>query len=385
MSLKRLKFTHAGRLTLFRTALLPRFPLLSLAFLLACSPGEVRQYRVAKEAAPPVKKVSQPADGLKYTTPAGWKVEAASGMRKASLSVPGGGDVSIVSLPGQAGDLKDNVNRWRGQVGLPPEPDLAKIQQDLRKLTVADTPAWQMELYSPAGQPDKAMRVALFEKGGQTWFIKLAGPAALVKAQGPAFELFASSLQLPLSEAPFAAADAGNAAAPPAGMPPANAPNAGSDMAAVPLPKNPTDVKLEYQKPADWSEDPPSGMRVASFKYQQGGKSCDVSVLSLAGDGGGLLSNTNRWRQQLEMAPTDNEGLKNEVKDIVIDGNKGYQMALYSGLEGDGMLVALIEQGEQTWFIKMMGPSALIKTQEANFSAFISSLRFRKANPHGQT
>ena len=60
---------------------------------------------------------------LEYKRPGGWQEAPPGEMRAASFRVAGKdgkqADVSVVPLPGLAGSDLDNVNRWRGQVGLP--------------------------------------------------------------------------------------------------------------------------------------------------------------------------------------------------------------------------------------------------------------------------
>lgn len=340
--------------------------------LIGCAPEEIKQYRVAKAADPPA--VAMPAaatdEPLTYSVPAGWEKQPNSEMRSASFRTPDGGDMSVVKLPGTAGDLTGNVNRWRGQVGLPPA-DADTIQKSVSATTLDGAQGIALELYSPVGQPDKAMRVALVEKEGVTWFFKLAGTAKAVKAQAEAFKTFTASVKIKKGES-FGT----QAALPP--MPPADS-GAGSNMGGAgmpPIEPQKTDTRLTYKVPTTWTEKEPGSIRIASFAVSQDNLVGDVSIVNLAGDGGGLLSNTNRWRQQLEMAPTDQEGLKNSVKDITVDGNKGYFLALYTGMQGQGMLVALIEQGGQTWFVKMTAPSELAQRQEQTFQTFVKSLQF---------
>lgn len=375
---------HSKRLLLRKSPLSLGLVLLTLAPLTACAPEEVKQYRVAKVSAAPAMALSDASadEGLTYTAPADWQKMPAGGMRKLSFSLKGGGDFSLVTLPGNAGDLKGNLNRWRGQVGLPPLEDPAEIAKSVRAFTVSGSEGIALELYAPEGQPDKAMRVVLVEKEGANWFFKLAGPRELVKAQAKAFETFMASVKIKAGASAQMPALTEGQAMP--GQPPV-APNAdpNSDMNAPGLPKmepQATNTKLTYTLPATWKEKPVGNIRVASFEVKQGeGQSAllgDVSIVSLAGDGGGLLNNTNRWRKQLEMVPTDQAGLKNAVKDIQIAGHKGYFMALYSGMEGQGMLIAMVEQGGQTWFIKMVAPAKLIQSQESDFLAFVKSIAF---------
>lgn len=353
---------------------------LLLPGLSACQPGEIKQYRVAKapESAPPrvLPAADSSSGALDFVAPLGWEPEPATGMRLASLKIAGGGDVSVVTLPGHAGDLKDNVNRWRGQVALPPLESQAEIESGVKRVQIDGVEAIAMSLYAPDGAADNAMHIALLEKNGINWFFKLAGSRELVQGQTEAFNAFLASVRLPGSGPPRPAAN--NAANAAANMPPSGSdPHAGMNpMDAAALTPQRTDTELSYTLPASWQEKTPSAMRIGSFEIKGEQGVGDVSIVSLAGDGGGLLSNTNRWREQLEMAPTDSEGLRNLVKDIEVDGHKGYFMALYTGLEGNGMLVALVEQGGQTWFIKMTAPAALVQAQEADFQTFVRSIRF---------
>jgi hypothetical protein len=73
------------------------------------------------------------ADALAWKLPKGWTEARAGGMRFATLkpSTPGKVDVSVVMLPGAAGGELPNVNRWRGQIGLPPVDEASRAQ--LRK------------------------------------------------------------------------------------------------------------------------------------------------------------------------------------------------------------------------------------------------------------
>ena len=72
-------------------------------------------------AAPPQTTSAPP---IKWTTPEGWTEVPPSSMRYASFSAPAdeGGkiDISVVTFPGDGGSDADNVNRWRGQMGLAP-------------------------------------------------------------------------------------------------------------------------------------------------------------------------------------------------------------------------------------------------------------------------
>ena len=346
-------------------------PLLSLCLILAfvgCKPEEIKQYKVAKVQASAVKTTANTqTQSFTYTMPKSWQDLGASGMRQAAFKTPDGGEVTVVSLPGQAGDLKGNVNRWRGQVGLPPVQNDSEYLKEIKAIQVDKLPAISLELHAPEGQPDKSMKVVLMEANGKSWFFKLAGPRKSIQSQSEALTQFTESIHFASSQDLERSAPADN---------PSTSNNA---MSSAMLPAVKDNTRLVYNLPQGWQEKPGNPMRKASFEVQNAqGDPGDVSIVTLAGDGGGLLQNANRWRQQLEMAPTDDTGLKNSVKDIEVAGNKGYFMKLFTGLEGNGMLVALIEREGQTWFIKMTGPSPLIEAQESPFMTFLKSLRFEE-------
>jgi len=131
----------------------------------------------------------RPNAPLAWTLPKGWSQEVAGGMRYATLkppaSVPGRVDVSVVVLPGPAGGELANVNRWRGQIGLPPlgDGELAAARKMVR------SPAGELALYDFTSEGEKKSRMvaALAEVDGSTWFLKLAGDAEPVGTVRPDF------------------------------------------------------------------------------------------------------------------------------------------------------------------------------------------------------
>ncbi|MBI3297180.1 MAG: hypothetical protein HYZ75_03385 [Elusimicrobia bacterium] len=130
---------------------------------------------------------------LAWKAPAGWTEKAAAGMRRATFAVPGGAgaaDLSIISLPGDAGGELANVNRWRAQVGLGPW-DEAAFKKAAE--TVA-SPAGRFIVVDLAG-PAQRMLAAMTTRGGETWFFKLVGPDQTVGAARPAFKTFLAGVR----------------------------------------------------------------------------------------------------------------------------------------------------------------------------------------------
>jgi hypothetical protein len=123
---------------------------------------------------------------------------------------------------------------------------------------------------SSSAEATDRMLAAVLPEGDRAWFFKVAGPTALV-----------DSLAEPVNE--FFA-----------GVRPA---------AGGPHPK--------WQLPTGWQEQAGAGMRAATIVIPTSGKPLELSVTALPWSGapGELLGNVNRWRGQLQLAPTDATGL----------------------------------------------------------------------------
>jgi hypothetical protein len=126
-------------------------------------------------------------DALKWKLPAGWGESFPGGMRFATFKVPGAGkiDGSVVTLPGDAGGELSNVNRWRGQIGLPPTDavGLAAARSAVK------TAVGLANVYDFTSDGSKKSRLiaAILMVDGSAWFIKLTGDAEPVTAARPAF------------------------------------------------------------------------------------------------------------------------------------------------------------------------------------------------------
>jgi hypothetical protein len=188
--------------------------LVAACLLASCKDREIATYRAPKDPAPtmPMPGSAAPAagdsmaatavptgsDSLSWTAPASWTAKAPGAMRKGSFSVKGDGgaeaDLSITAFPGDTGGLLANLNRWRGQVSLPP---LAEGQLDgVIEHLDADTLHFEIVDFvgSAKGAPTRLLG-AVLSRPGETWFFKLMGPDALVAAQKNEFETFLRSVK----------------------------------------------------------------------------------------------------------------------------------------------------------------------------------------------
>lgn len=172
--------------------------------LVGCSDKEIRVYRAPKDsavvlAAPadsPAVQAQTPSSGeipqsqsggptLTWDPPSDWRAKGGDAIRRASFSIGNdrsAAEVAITVFPGDAGGVLANVNRWRGQVGLPPV-DQRDLNSAVSTLDAADIHFVVVE----ASGTSKSLVAAMAPWGGATWFFKLSGDRKAVAQASPAF------------------------------------------------------------------------------------------------------------------------------------------------------------------------------------------------------
>ena len=409
----------------------------AITLLAGCDDKDIKTYRVSKEttdsAPQAVQKpmdapVSSPKEAVApktagpatdFQTPKNWESQPPSSMRLASFLVKGDGgtvaDVSLIILGGGAGTTLDNVNRWLGQLGQPPiaTDRLSSISQQivtaLGEVTIVDLEGLPQ---GADAAKDGRILAALVMRKEDTWFFKMRGNAALVKAEKEHFLEWVRSAtpgprpdavgatqtgSIPSGQMPADAthADAMKATAVPSGQMPADATHADAmKAAAVPSGPMPTDAthadamkaaansegeraqaKIRWEAPKDWKSAPVSGMRYASFTTESAtGDKGDISVVMLSGRSGSDLDNVIRWRQQLGLATVTEEELKSLVVRL---GNDLSSMSLVDLVAADHrMLAGWLRHGEDAWFFKYTGPSTFVEAEKEKFLGFLRSVKF---------
>jgi len=140
---------------------------------------------------------------LKWDTPEGWSEAPASSMRDVNLTFgPDGiGECYVARLPGAAGGLESNINRWRKQMG---QDDLSDEEiASLPKIDIFGVPASLVSIDGnftgmggKATIEDARMLGAVLMTPNGALFVKMTGPKDLVAANRKAFEDFTASLRL---------------------------------------------------------------------------------------------------------------------------------------------------------------------------------------------
>lgn len=287
-----------------------------------------------------IESVKFDGDRPQWTLPAKWREETTPGaMRYATLfiEVEGGAkplELAVMMLPGEQ-NVADNVNRWRGQVQLPPE-SAADAEKSAVELKTSAGPARWVDLtgeYVPGG-------------GGM-------GPFMGGGARGPA----SGGPAMPADHPPFASGNPGGPASSPGGA----------------LPESP----VKYELPSGWSPSPPSQFSVVAFNIVHEGKQARVTVSSASGD---LLSNINRWRGQIQVPPIDQNTLDNVLTKMKVDGRDASYIELLGPAKPDGQAsiygVVVTDTPQSSWFVKMTGDASLNLRERERFLKFVASLMF---------
>lgn len=150
-------------------------------------------------------------------------------------------------------------------------------------------------------------------------------------------------------------------------------------------PKSGDRPHIHWRLPSGWEERPLSGMRVGSFRVVGENKEeADISIIPLAGSGGGELENVNRWRSQIGLEPITATQLP-EISEKVSIGNAEGSMLDLLGTNQESkkperMLAATLASGSTTWFFKMTGPDALVSSQKGAFRDFLKFIQFHDAS-----
>jgi hypothetical protein len=149
-------------------------------------------------AAPGMPPPSAAKGSLKWSLPKGWSEQPGGGtMRFATFKAPFAGklEATVVVLPGQAGGELANVNRWRGQIGLPGF-DQAGLTQ-ARKVLKTKAGALNVYDFTSEGQAKSRMVAGYISTpDGNTWFLKMTGDADPVAKAKPDFMTILGSVRL---------------------------------------------------------------------------------------------------------------------------------------------------------------------------------------------
>jgi len=173
-------------------------------------------------------------------------------------------------------------------------------------------------------------------------------------------------------------------------------PRTGAGMAgdmSMPVNSSPVDIEVTWTLPEGWMpKDSANSMRVGSFLAPDPSlvnmgamdpRAVDVSVVQLAGDGGGLKANIMRWMGQVGIKATQeemDEFVDTAVRFKTLTGQEGLFVDLTEKLSGDmtqskTIFGAVVQTETYTVFVKGMGDQSRVEAVKPVMVEFCKSLR----------
>lgn len=137
-----------------------------------------------------------------WQVPDGWTLKPGMPMRDLSFAFGENeeGECYLSRLPGAGGGLTANVNRWRGQMGLPAITDAEVLALPKRVMfgldaTFVDISGSFSGMGGGAAKENYRMLGVIVASESGAVFVKMTGPAELIAANQPKFDAFCASLQ----------------------------------------------------------------------------------------------------------------------------------------------------------------------------------------------
>ncbi len=138
---------------------------------------------------------------------------------------------------------------------------------------------------------------------------------------------------------------------------------------------------IHYKTPAGWTEEQPGGMRAARFSVPaKQGPQIDVSVIPLPGITASKTDIVNLWREQIRLGPIKESDLSDAIQKVNVGSDQGEMFdmvstdAIIEEKHKARILVAMLNQGQTTWFFKMTGEDESVRDQKSAFLEFLGSV-----------
>ncbi len=338
--------------------------LAGMALLLSgCGKSEITSYDVPKEELDELIASGRSPDGtapqINWLKPESWEPLPLTAFRKGNfqyspnnsdLSV----DISVSSLPGEAGQLIQVANNWRAQLNLKPA-SRRELDSQLSNRQIGEFEMEILDIKTEASA-EKNLRTigAYFRNEDQSWQIKISGDAEVVEAQASQFYAFLRSLSFTKSKG--VAIESGNL-----------------DTAS----------NLKFEAPEGWTPLPNSPYRVANYSIKiEGHPVANFSISAFPGESGGIMANVNRWRRQVGLSEWTSRQIarkasrlsSGELEFLLFDLKPETESE--KEVASDRILAAILNRNNTTWFFKMRGDPFLIETQRNRFKGLLNSVAF---------
>lgn len=165
------------------------------------APGEGHGEEATEEPQqePVPEDVTFTANGFQFTVPSTWSDGGPASMRTLNFRISAETECYLVVLPGEAGGLVPNLNRWQGQMGLDPlsEEEVEALPRALFLGEEAYLLQADGDYVGMDGMPhaDMTMLAMVLMREDDSLFLKMIGPEKEVVGQRESFLRLASTLE----------------------------------------------------------------------------------------------------------------------------------------------------------------------------------------------
>ncbi len=345
-------------------------------------------------------KLSLGDDGrAHWKVPDGWKEEAGgNAMRAATIVIPNEKQkpleitVNVASWSGTQESVLANVNRWRGQLQLPPvgPQQLAEVMHESnagdRKITIVDikgrfktgsmTPPFASGAFGPLATGSRNSNLPpghppIDGLGGE-------GASGLPPGHPPIGDVNGN---LPADHPPIGDANATL----PAGHPPVD--SAAESPAGLVPDETPVGDVPTFTAPSSWKQLPASGFHKAELAVADGKQQARVTFIDFPVNEGPMIAdpllNINRWRREVGLPEIQQDALPGVTEKLEISGKPAIFAAMIpdaakseQSKDDKATLAALVKNGDRIWFIKMMGSHDLVAAHKDEFKKFLKTVKF---------
>ena len=132
-----------------------------------------------------------------------------------------------------------------------------------------------------------------------------------------------------------------------------------------------------WSVPNDWEEIAGNTFSLAVYKILNVKDYSEISVSKFPGDAGGIESNVNRWRRQVELSPLK---LDQIISESITKINPIGTYSLHKIINNEKIQIAflcmILPLDDSTIFVKLKATKNEINNLEQSFIEFCSSFRF---------
>jgi hypothetical protein len=164
--------------------------------------GRFTSTNVKKVPSAGAEDAGGPAAKPVWEIPPGWTEAPATQMLLAKFLLQGQGtdkaEVTVSVFPGNVGGVLANVNRWRGQIGLPPASE-SELENMTSSLDVSGGKAILVDMSGTDAKTGQKARLigAILPQNDRTWFYKLMGDEQIAAREKQAFVKFVQTAKYP--------------------------------------------------------------------------------------------------------------------------------------------------------------------------------------------